>query len=309
MSRHSPLGLMAFIALTASMMALNSLAIDLMLPGFPQIRAALNLTNPNAVQAVVTTYLVGFGIGQAFIGLLADRFGRRPILLVGLGFYVISAVVCAFTSEMSALLAARFIQGLASSAPRVVAIAIVRDCYTGRIMARVMSLNMMIFMAAPILGPAIGQSLLLVAPWRGLFGFLALYGGIVLAIGARFLPETLNKLDQRKLDLVSIRSGVLSVLTSPRTMGYAVASGVFYGALMALVGSSQQLMVDVFGLGGWYPLALASVAISLALSQFVNSWLIGLAFDGSAQPLVCGFLACGLAVIAILSHPSMRDDG
>lgn len=272
--KHAPLGFLAFIALTASMMALNSLALDLMLPGFPQIRAALNIADPNAVQAVIAIYLIGFGVGQAFMGLLADRFGRRPIMISGITIYVIGAIWCVVTSDFSALLVARFVQGVASAAPRVVATAVIRDCYSGRVMAKVMSLNMMVFMAAPIVGPAIGQSILLIASWRWVFGFLAMYGAVVLMLGAKYLPETLHIKNQRKLDLVTIWAGLRSVFTSRKTVGYSLASSLMYGALMALISSSQQLMVGVFGLGVWYPAALASIAISLAFSQYFNSRLV-----------------------------------
>ena len=169
-SPHPGLGFREFVALVAGLMALNALSVDVMLPGLPAIDAALGVADDNDRQLVLSVYLVGFAAAQLVWGPLADRFGRKPTLLAGLGLYVAASVAAALAPSFAALLAARLAQGLAAASTRVIALALVRDCYSGRGMGRVMSLVMMVFMIVPILAPSIGQLILLVAPWRWMFG-------------------------------------------------------------------------------------------------------------------------------------------
>jgi len=145
------IGFGEFVAMVAALMALNALAIDVMLPSLQQIGSALAVDDENERQAVLSAYLLAFGIGQLLVGTLSDRFGRKPVLLGGLALYILAAAVCAAAPSFEALLAARSLQGLASAAPRVVVTAVVRDCYTGRRMASVMSLAMTAFIAVPVL--------------------------------------------------------------------------------------------------------------------------------------------------------------
>ncbi|HSG56031.1 MAG TPA: MFS transporter, partial [Paracoccaceae bacterium] len=135
-TRHAPLGFTGFVAIVAGLMALNALAIDIMLPGLPDIERTFDLIDPNRAQTVISSYLIGFGLGQLAMGVLSDRFGRRPVLLWGVFVYGLAALACALAPSIEVLLLGRFLQGLGSAAPRVVAGATVRDCYDGRPMAR-----------------------------------------------------------------------------------------------------------------------------------------------------------------------------
>lgn len=147
------MGRAEFIALMAFLMALNALAIDIMLPGLQEIGAALNVENENHRQYVVSAYLIGFGIAQLFYGPIADRFGRRMPMIVGLVIYVVSSLAVVFVPSFESLLLLRFIQGIGSAATRVITVSIVRDVFGGRQMAEVMSLIMMVFMVIPVVAP------------------------------------------------------------------------------------------------------------------------------------------------------------
>ena len=173
-SPHPGMGFAQFVALIAAMMPTNALAIDSMLPALPQISQSLGLTADNQRQWVITAYLLGFGAAQIAYGSLADRYGRKPVLLVGLVLYVIFSIACALTTSFEMLLAARALTGVGAAATRVLSVSIVRDCYSGRRMAQVMSLSFIVFLAVPILAPSIGQAIVLVAPWRWIFGVMAL---------------------------------------------------------------------------------------------------------------------------------------
>src|SRR5215217_75424 len=202
------IGFGEFVAMVAALMALNALAIDVMLPSLQQISSALAVDDENRRQAVLSTYLLAFGIGQLLVGTLSDGFGRKPVLLGGLALYILAAAVCAAAPSFEALLAARSLQGLASAAPRVVVTAVVRDCYTGRRMASVMSLAMTAFIAIPVLAPSIGQLVLLFGSWREIFGLLTIYGVAVALWTWLRLPETLPAERRRTAQPAEIWSAV-----------------------------------------------------------------------------------------------------
>lgn len=298
--RHAPLGFHQFVALIAALMALNALAIDIILPGFPELVATYDLADPNRVQTVVTAYLLGFGLGQLAMGVLSDRYGRRPILLFGILVYGLAGLACIFAPSMTALLVARFVQGLGSAAPRVVAVAAVRDCYGGRRMARVMSLVMMIFMAVPVIAPSIGQLILIAATWHSVFGFLALYAFTAFWLCLRYLPETLHPEWRRPIRLDAIGEALGSIFGSRQTVGYMLSAGVFFAALFGFVNSAQQLLGELLGLGKWFPAVFAACATSIALAAFVNSRLverIGMRILSHGATLV--FLAVSLLFLVL----------
>jgi len=285
--------------MVAALMALNALAIDIMLPALQQIGMALNVADENDRQTVLSTYLLGFGIGQLLIGSISDRFGRKPVLLWGLALYVLAAVLCSVAPNFEMLLAGRILQGIASAAPRVITISVVRDCYSGRRMASVMSLAMMVFMAVPVLAPSIGQVIVLFAPWQAMFVLLAVYG-LVMAIWATLrLPETLPTDRRRSAAPIEILRGFRDVLTTRQTLGYAIAGGMMFGAMFGFLMSAQQVFTDVFGIGPYFPLAFAAVALTMSLSSFLNARLVG---RFGMRPLSHGAVAVfiGLAAVAAL---------
>ena len=272
--RHAPLSFGVFVALQAALVGMNAFAIDIMLPGLPQIAATYGLSDANAAQAVISSYLLGFGFGHLFMGVISDRYGRKPVLIAGLIGYVATALVCVFAPTFGTLLVARAIQGVFSSAPGVVSRAIVRDCYEGRTMARVMSLTMTFFMIIPVIAPALGQLILLVADWHTVFGFLFVYGVVLLVICSTRLPETLPVEDRRAIRYSEVKEGLGSVFGSRQTVGYSIAGGVFFGSLFGFLNSAQQVFVDVLNFGVWFPAVFAATAMSMSLSSFLNSRLV-----------------------------------
>ncbi|HEX2725690.1 MAG TPA: multidrug effflux MFS transporter [Beijerinckiaceae bacterium] len=268
------IGFKEFVAMVAALMALNALAIDIMLPGLQEIGNALDVADENRRQAVLTAYLWAFGVGQLLVGSVSDRFGRKPVLLGGLALYIVAAALCAAATSFEALLVARALQGLASAAPRVVVTAVVRDCYGGRRMASVMSLAMMAFISVPVLAPSIGQLVLLFSSWREIFGLLTLYGLVLTAWTWRRLPETLPPDRRRPASPRGVALAIRKVLTTRQTIGYTLATGMMFGANFGFIVTAQQIFVDVFGLGVYFPLAFAAVAVTMALSSFINSRLV-----------------------------------
>ncbi|WP_439616912.1 multidrug effflux MFS transporter [Shinella sp.] len=269
------MGKIEFIALMALLMALNALAIDIMLPGLQEIGASLGVENENHRQYVISAYLIGFAFAQLLYGPVSDRFGRRAPMFFGLGVYVVSSLAAIFVPSFAALLALRFIQGIGSAAMRVITISIVRDIFGGRAMAEVMSLIMMVFMVVPVLAPGTGQVVMLFGDWHLIFVFMAVMASVVWAWMYFRLPETLHADDVRPFTVRSVLQGFRIVLTNRVALCYTLASTFIFGALFGFINSAQQIYVGIYGLGVWFPVAFAGVAAFMALSSFVNARLVG----------------------------------
>ena len=263
-----------FVALIAMMMALNALAIDAMLPALPAIGDALGVASENGRQWVITAYLLGFGVAQILYGPLADRFGRKPVLMIGLALYIVFSLLAAFSPTFELLIAARVGTGIGAAAMRVLAVSIVRDRYSGRTMARVMSLSFLVFLGVPILAPALGQLILTVAPWQWVFGVLAV-GGTAFAIWAAIrLPETLHPEDRMPIQAGRIASAFREALTNRRSIGYTLAITAISGALFGFINSSQQIFFDVFHAPGLFTVLFGAVAGGIAVASLLNARLV-----------------------------------
>jgi DHA1 family bicyclomycin/chloramphenicol resistance-like MFS transporter len=263
-----------FIALLAALMALNALAIDVMLPALPYMGEALGIPNENERQFVVTAYMLGMGIAVLAFGPLTDRFGRRAPLLVGVGIYVVAAIVAAFAPSFAILLALRFVQGMGAASVRVIATAVVRDRYSGREMAEVMSLTFMVFMAIPIIAPGIGQVILLMGEWHNIFIFMGLLAAAFWIWTFIRLPESLAVENRRPLSFRSVLAAFVIVCTNRAAFAYGLAGMFLFGALFGFISSSQQIYVDIYGLGVYFPVAFAAMAGLMAVSSFTNSQIV-----------------------------------
>jgi DHA1 family bicyclomycin/chloramphenicol resistance-like MFS transporter len=273
--RLKGMGKIEFIALMALLMALNALAIDIMLPGLQEIGASLGVENENHRQYVISAYLIGFAFAQLAYGPISDRFGRRIPMFFGLAIYIVSSLAAILVPSFAALLALRFIQGIGSAAMRVITISIVRDIFGGRAMAEVMSLIMMVFMVVPVLAPGTGQVVMLFGDWHLIFVFMAVMAAAVWAWMYFRLPETLHADDVRPFTVSSVLQGFRIVLTNRVALCYTLASTFIFGALFGFINSAQQIYVGIYGLGVWFPVAFAGVAAFMALSSFVNARLVG----------------------------------
>jgi DHA1 family bicyclomycin/chloramphenicol resistance-like MFS transporter len=301
-------GFPEFVCMIALMMALNALAIDSMLPALPAMGEALGVVSENARQWIVTAYLLGFGVAQIVYGPLADRFGRKPILMIGVGVYVAFSLVAMVAPTFETLIIARIGQGLGSAATRVLAVSIVRDRFSGRTMARVMSLSFLVFLGVPILAPSLGQLILLVAPWEGIFAVLA-FAGVALMIwtGIR-LPETLHPEDRLPIDARRIASAFRAVLTNRQAMGYTLAMAAIQGALFGFINSSQQIFFDVFEAPALFTTVFAVIAGGIALASIVNARIVvRLGSRKIGHTAMIGFtvLAAIHAAVVISGHESI----
>lgn len=269
------MGKVEFIAMMAMLMALNALAIDIMLPGLQEIGASLGVESENHRQYVISAYLMGFAVAQLAYGPLADRFGRKAPMLAGLGIYIVAATLGAFAPTFEALLLFRFVHGIGSAATRVITVSIIRDVFGGRQMAEVMSLVMMVFMIVPIIAPGTGQVIMLFGEWHLIFVFMAA-AAIVVSLWMKLrLPETLNPADRRPFTVRSIGEAFAIVLTNRVALCYTLASTFIFGALFGFINSAQQIYVGIYELGALFPVAFAAVAAFMSLASYLNSRLVG----------------------------------
>ena len=264
-----------FIALIAALMALNALAIDVMLPALPAMGEALRVAHENERQYVLTSYLIGFGIAQLFFGPISDRFGRRMPLIVGLVIYIAAAALATIAPNFLTLLILRFIQGMGAAATRVVGQSAVRDRFSGRSMAEVMSLIFMVFMAIPVIAPSIGQLLLFTGHWEMIFLFMAGLAAAITVWAYLRLAESLTEDNRRPLHPRVIAEGFGLVFSNRSAFFYGVSSIFIMGALFGFIGTAQQIYVDIYDLGAWFPVAFAAVAGLMAVSSFLNSRIVG----------------------------------
>jgi DHA1 family bicyclomycin/chloramphenicol resistance-like MFS transporter len=271
---HPGLRRREFVAFVAAIMAVNALGVDLMLPALPAIGRELGIASGNARQWIVTTYILGFGLGQIAYGPLADRFGRKPVLLVTLAGFVAASLFAAGAQTFAALLVARLLQGLMSASTRVLAVAIVRDSYSGRKMARTSSVAQMIFFLVPIVAPSLGQGLLQIGPWRFIFYALGGFAAIVLAWALLRLPETLPPERRRSIAFASLAHAYRETITNRYSIGYALAGSLTFGGIIAFVSSAQQVFTNTFHAGDRFTLLFGLCALFMGLAAFANSRLV-----------------------------------
>jgi MFS transporter, DHA1 family, multidrug resistance protein len=285
-----------FVVLIAALMASNALAIDAMLPALAAIGDALDVTRDNRRQLVITVYLLGFGASQIFYGPIADRFGRKKLLIGCMLCYSLFGTLAGLAGSMNLLLAARLLQGVAAGGTRVLVVAIVRDRFHGSAMAQVMSLVMIIFIAIPVIAPALGQAVVAVASWRHIFIFLAGYGLLLALWGGIRMPETLAPEDRRPLAAGPILAAVAETLSVRSSIGNTIASTLAFGGLFAFIGSIQQIVFDTFGRPELIGLVFGCVAAPMAVSSYANSRLV---MRVGARRLLLAALAMLTAISAV----------
>ena len=300
----APLGEREFIAMMAMLMALQALCIDAMLPALAQIAGDLGVSDPNRRQLVVGIYLFASGIGALFPGALADRFGRRPVLLGSLAIYIAFAVGSALATDFTVLLVLRGLQAVGSAGLSVLPNAIIRDRFGGDRMARLLSVISMVFMLVPILAPSLGQLVLLVASWRWIFGAMALLGLGMAGWTWLRLPETLHPEYRQTIRPRDIARNMVEAAFNRSAIGYVAGSALVTGAMFGYINSSQQLVSEHFGAGKLFPVLFGASAFALALASFANSRIVErFGARRVSHAALLAYLATGAAQVLLALSP------
>lgn len=259
-----------FTAMLAMLFATIAFSIDAMLPALPQIAAELTPDRINSAQLVLTSFVLGMGVGTFLSGPISDATGRKVAITAGFAIYMVAAVVAARAQTLESLLIARFVQGLGAAGPRIVALAMVRDIYSGREMARVTSFVMMVFILIPAVAPAIGQGIIAMTGWRGVFWAFVLFG-LVAAIWLNLRqPETLPPERRRPLRPAPLWSAAREVLANREVRIYIAVLTLGFGQMFALLSSAQQLFA-AYGQGPRFPMWFALMALLSGSGTVLNA--------------------------------------
>ena len=263
-----------FVPLVALLMSLVALAIDAMLPALPAIGRDLEVARRNDVQLVVTAVFVGLGLGQIVFGPLSDRIGRKPAIQAGLVLFMAGCLMSIFAPTFEGMIAGRVLQGVGAAAPRVVVVALVRDRYEGRRMARLLSFAMAVFILVPAIAPALGQGIQWLGGWRAIFVvFFAVAAASFAWFGLR-QPETLPPARRRPFTPRIVGAGMLEVLRNRAALGYTFATGFVFALFVAYLSSSQQLFQEAYRTGALFPLYFAVLALAIAAASLANGRLV-----------------------------------
>lgn len=263
-----------FVALMAMISSLAALATDAMLPALAEIGAELGVVRANDNQLIVSLLFLGLAGGQILYGPVSDSVGRKLAIYAGYGIFFVGCLLSVFAVSFPMMLAGRLFQGIGIAGPRSVTMALIRDKYAGRSMARVMSFVMVVFILVPIIAPAFGQAILLVANWRAIFvSFLALGVATALWFALR-QPETLPVERRVPFSLMRIGRAIREVLWNRRSLGYTVTAGLISGSFLGYLSSSQQIFQIQYGLGARFPLIFATLAVALGGASFLNGRLV-----------------------------------
>jgi len=263
-----------FVAIVSMMMALTALSIDAMLPALPAISRDLGATNPNDRQLVVSLIFLGQAVGQLFFGPLSDKTGRKPAIYAGYTLFILGSLFSALAGNFSFMLVGRALQGIGISAPRAVSMALVRDRLEGWRMARVMSFASTLFILVPMIAPSIGQGILSIAGWRGIFGAFVLFALLTVFWFAFRVSETLPPDRRLPFSLQQIADSTAQVLHIRPAFGYTVALGLVQGAFIGYLNSSQQIFQEQYALGELFPFYFAVIALSLGAASLANARLV-----------------------------------
>jgi DHA1 family bicyclomycin/chloramphenicol resistance-like MFS transporter len=262
------------ILVLGALIALGPLTIDMYLPALPTIVAELQ-TTAAAVQTTLTGTLAGLALGQLLIGPVSDAVGRRAPLIAGVAVHVLASALCAFAPNLLVLGTLRVFQGLGAAAAAVVAMAIVRDLYTGFAAARLLSRLMLVMGAAPVLAPTLGGELLRFTSWQGIFVALAVYGILIAVVTMLALPETLPAERRRNGGMLGTLKVYGMLLRDRSFMGLVLVAGLAMAALFAYVSGSSFVFQQQYGLDQQtFALVFGSGAIGLIGATQLNVRLL-----------------------------------
>ncbi len=263
-----------FTVLVAMLMSIVAISIDALLPALGIIGKELGATTANQPQLLISMLFLGLAFGQLICGPLSDALGRRPILFGGFSLYVVGTVICYQAESLEVLMFGRFIQGLGVAGPYISAISLVRDLFHGAQMARIMSLVMMIFVLVPAIAPTLGQAIMFVADWRGIFEMYLVYAGILVLWVIFRLKETLPKSNRIAFSRKGFYDGFKEVLTNRITASYTVCMGLFFGSFIGYLNSSQQIFQVQFETGSMFSVYFGLLALVLGASSLMNSRIV-----------------------------------
>ncbi|MEO0370619.1 MAG: multidrug effflux MFS transporter [Pseudomonadota bacterium] len=263
-----------FVALVAMLVAAVAFSIDSMLPAMPEMAAELTPEAPNLAQLIITSFVLGLGVGTFFAGPLSDSFGRKPVILVGSALYIFASTLAWFAPSLELVLAARALQGLGASCARVVPMAIVRDLYAGRDMARITSFIMMVFTLVPAIAPLIGSGIIALSGWRGIFAAFVVFALLSAAWLHLRVVETWPAPQRTAFRLGTLMASARQVMSNRLVQLCTLAQAFCMTALFATLSSIHQIFDVTFDRADGFPLWFALIALVAGAFSLLNAVLV-----------------------------------
>ncbi|NVK32758.1 MAG: multidrug effflux MFS transporter [Gammaproteobacteria bacterium] len=293
---RNPLSIVEFVVMMAVLMSCVAMSTDAMLPAFGLMRQDLQVAEEAQMQYVVMVLMGGMALGQMIFGPLSDHFGRKGMVYVGVGVYIAGTVICGLSQTLEPMLIGRLIQGIGIASPRVVSVAMVRDIYHGRQMAKVNSLISAIFILVPMLAPSFGQLITQSFGWRSIFWMLMAFA----AFGALWMgirqPETLPIERRVRLNWAALWAGTVETLSHKSASAYILAQGFVFAPFVAYLGNAQSLFVGIYGEGERFPMWFALLSIFVGLAFIANAkWVVRLGMRAISTYAAAAILLLGAA--------------
>lgn len=304
------LGQTEFVALVAMLAATVAFSIDAMLPALPDIAAELTPDAPNAAQLIITSFVLGMGLGTFFTGPLSDRFGRKPVIVWGAVTYCAASAAAYLAPSLETMLAARVCMGLGAAAARVVALALVRDLYAGRDMARIMSFVMIVFALVPALAPSMGAAIIAVSDWRTIFVTFTGFAAIATLWLMLRQPETLAPEARQPIKPARLWAATREVFAHPTTRLSIFVQTLCFGMLFGTLSSTQQVFDQSYGQRDTFHLWFGGIAVLASSAGFLNARLVGRL---GMRPIIKAMLTAQvglsamMALVATLGIPTQAE--
>ena len=263
-----------FVALMASLMSIVALAIDALLPALDYIGFSIGTTKSSDTQLLITMIFLGLGIGPLLFGPISDSLGRKPIVYMGFGIFILASLICIYSESLFWMVVGRILQGVGLSAPRTISIAMVRDSYKGDYMARIMSFITVVFILVPIIAPAMGKFVLDHYNWQAIFYVQLVFSLLVSFWFWKRQPETLPLERRIKFSTHIFADGLKELFKFKRTIAFTIISGFITGSFMVYLSSAQQIFHTQYDLKEEFPFIFAGLAISIGSATFLNGTLV-----------------------------------
>lgn len=294
------------LALLALLSAFTPLSIDMYLPALPVIAVDLRGTAGD-IQLTLSAFIIAFGLGQVFYGPAGDRFGRRPVILVGLVIYVVATIGCAFAAEAGQLVVLRLLQGLAACGGVVLSRTMVRDLAEKDQAARAMSLMMACTSIAPMLAPLIGGQVLWFFGWRAIFWVLAGIGAVAFAAAWLRLPETLRPEYRQPLHLGSILRRFGELFRHRAFLGFALTGTFQFSALMSFLSGSPFVFIEKYGVSPrMFGVIFGGMVVFMTLGSLLNARFVPVFGAGRIMRYAAIVPAVAGTTALVLGHVEAR---
>ncbi len=288
-----------FIALMAALMMVPALAIDAILPALDTIGESIGTVTNSENQLLIIMIFLGLGIGPLLFGPISDSIGRKPMVYLGFGIFVLASILCIEAPSFEVMVLGRILQGVGLSAPRTICISIVRDTFSGDYMARVMSFITVVFLLVPIIAPTLGKWTLDAINWEAIFYIQVI---IAILIGIWFWkrqPETLEQKKRIQLNEALFIDGTRELLKYKSSIGYTLISGFITGSFIVYLSTSQQIFEEQYQLKEEFPYIFATLAISIGAAILLNGTLV-LKYGMEKLSKISLYAFCGISLLYVM---------